>query len=293
MKTKDYYIGLKQIIRFDNKLKCKKGKPCGDICIPKKYKCREGQNTKVKPRLELTRLALDENKIDRPPQEKKSVKNLLEFGLNSSATAATAWYVGSMVATVELERKGKEIDAKYQTNMQDFLTKTGKDMFSDNIFSRDELNTLADIQDNYIKDIENYEKDFFGKFGWTMGAILDGYTVKTQLKSARTPIEQMRDANRKAAQDLDEQERIRKEQTIKSQLGDKEWHEWFEIDPTDLPQDPNERIKLLKKQWVKLSKQYHPDLASDPNDMEERNKTMQQINFIWSKLEENDGKFLY
>ena len=110
IKSPNYYSGLITILKNDSKsIKCKKGKACGDICIPKKYECKiEDLNNKSKDRSNKSKDKLDlSNKSVAQVSKKFNLPSAVAKGV--IAGAAT---VGVPVASYAAFR------ANYQNNIK-------------------------------------------------------------------------------------------------------------------------------------------------------------------------------
>jgi hypothetical protein len=98
-----YYYGFNNSLRLDKKPICKKGKVCGDICIPKKYNCEQNNNS---------------NKLTNNKEAKlNNYSNKVQKQFNLTDVAAKGVMVGA-VATGTSVAAYVGFRAKYQQNIK-------------------------------------------------------------------------------------------------------------------------------------------------------------------------------
>jgi hypothetical protein len=286
----NYQSGFNQILKLDSKLNCKKGKPCGDVCIPKKYKCKYGQNknrlnTNVTKR-EFNKIIEYEKKIKRETKQNGKIKSLLLGGL---FTATGMYYGGCIYSQLDLRTRIKTakenlVESRKTNNRRRPTFKHSKSYI--NSYFKEDIDTLNKVEEQWFKD-----------YWWTVSGVDHAIIEKTfntfRLNTENTKKQFLRekeayDFNAKFTTEEDRSWDTYKKVEIdfEKEFKAKNWTEALKIKPENLPKDPKERMKYIKKQYSRLAKEAHPDL--NPNNPNAENE-MKSLNKLMDWIENNQN----
>lgn len=282
-KSRDEYLAYKSTFRVDNKPVCKKGKPCGDICIPRKYNCNPNKNNK--PRLsssvtkrEFNKLVNYERKVNRKTKQDAKIKSLI---LASTFTITGMYYGACIYSQIDLNRKLRETRP---TNDQKPTFKNKPEEIES--FFNDEVKRVSDIENQWFKD-----------YWWTVGG-LDHAVIEKNLRNYKASVNNTKNQFLRDKEAHDFYSKFRTEEqrswdgykqvdiNFEKEFGAKSWTDALKIKPEDLPKDPKERMKYIKKQYSRLAKEAHPDL--NPNNPNAENE-MKALNRLMDWIEANQN----